>query len=262
MYFYFYDTFLTGKKYTAAISNIETRLIHLGLQGRIEHCSLLKNADELILDGIKKGAKNIVAVGNDVTFYQVLKTVVEYDVTIGFIPVGRRSNFARALGIPMNEAACDVLSKRVIEKIDLGKINGEYFFSALRMESKDVSLECDGQYKVRLGENCRELAVCNMGSFAEGRDVRAEDVHNLKDGLLEAVIYHRSGWSWMSRFRRHEATRRGGGVTVLPVRRLRISAKDKSARVIADGQRILKTPALVEVVPKKLRIIVGKDRMF
>jgi len=65
----------------------------------------------------------------------------------------------------------------------------------------------------------------------------------------------------MSRFRRHEATRRDG-VTVLPVRRLRISAKDKSARVIADGQRILKTPALVEVVPKKLRIIVGKDRMF
>jgi len=35
-----------------------------------------------------------------------------------------------------------------------------------------------------------------------------------------------------------------------------------SVPVITDGQKIMKTPVEIEIAPKKLKIIVGKNRSF
>ena len=62
MYFYFYDTFVSDKKNEQLLGKIENRLIELGINGRTEKLTVLKNMKELIEDAIKKGAHTIVAV--------------------------------------------------------------------------------------------------------------------------------------------------------------------------------------------------------
>ena len=47
MYFYFYDTFVSDKKNEQLLGKIENRLIELGINGRTEKLTVLKNMKEL-----------------------------------------------------------------------------------------------------------------------------------------------------------------------------------------------------------------------
>lgn len=256
MYFYFYDTFLADKKYTDVLSRIETRTLHLGLQGKIERCALLKNAEEIIAEAILKGYKNIIAVGDDASFYKVMKVAAGHEVTIGFIPIGKESVFARVFGIPMNELACDTLSKRVIENLDLGKINDHYFFSGLKIEAKKVSLRCDDEYTVHVEGGGSELEVCNIGCFDDNDMQRP--VYNAHDGFLDTIIHHAPK---NRRFFFWEKNQTAASRSIFPVRKVRIEA-EAPVKIVADGQVVLKTPVTVTVAKKKIKMIVGKDRLI
>lgn len=262
MYFYFYDTFVNSNKYQTILSKIEIRLIDLGIHGKREHCSLLKNADELIRDGIKKGADNIIAVGNDETLIKVIHIVANYNVTVGFIPVVE-SKFAKILGIPLGDKACDVLSRRIVEKVDLGKINNHYFFMSLRIPRKQILLECEGKYNVRIENECKKITLCNLGEIShktDKKDVIRQEVHNITDGFLEVVIEHApSKNSWFSRIVSQKNKEKK---TILPIKKAKIISEVETADIIADEDVVVKTPALVEIAPHTLPIIVGKDRMF
>ena len=50
--------------------------------------------------------------------------------------------------------------------------------------------------------------------------------------------------------------------SVIPFKKLLITSRGSSTSVLTDGQQIIKTPASVEVAPRKLRLIVGKERRF
>ena len=49
--------------------------------------------------------------------------------------------------------------------------------------------------------------------------------------------------------------------SVIPFKKIAIKSKE-SLPVTTDGQKVLKTPVQVEIIPKKLKVIVGKDRLF
>lgn len=49
--------------------------------------------------------------------------------------------------------------------------------------------------------------------------------------------------------------------SIIPFKKIAIKSKE-SVSVVTDGQRVLKTPVQVEIIPKKLKIIVGKKRAF
>ena len=149
MYFYFYDKFVQDKQHDAAIAAVESRLIELGINGRVEKLSIFKNVQELVRDAVKKGATTVVAVGNDATFTTVANIVVDHEVTLGYIPVVDGSRFAQVLGIPTGAGACDVLSKRLCETIDVGKVRDHYFTGCLRvLNPRGVTLRCDDQYTI------------------------------------------------------------------------------------------------------------------
>jgi len=56
---------------------------------------------------------------------------------------------AKLLGLPTNEFSCDVLSARLIENIDLGKINNEVFFSFIDIPAQEAIFACDHQYLIK-----------------------------------------------------------------------------------------------------------------
>lgn len=256
MYFYLYDTFLNDKKYDSLLTDIEGRLLNLGISGKVGRLTVLKSAEELIVDGIKKGCQTVVAVGNDQTISRVISIIARHDVVLGVIPLGAPSQIARILGIPQGVKACDTLSARIIEKIDLGKINGHYFFSAVEIPAAEVKLECDGCYQVELKESS-DICISNIGNFLgfSGRGI----ISNPRDGFLEASVCptHKRNF-FLSSFYKKEFKKD----SFFPIKKVKIVSEKEEVQLIADGQEKIKTPATVEIVPKKLKVVVGRQRTF
>lgn len=253
MYLYVYDLFLQDRKYAAVLARIEGRVLELGIQGKTERLTVLKQLKEIIEDGIRQGAKTVVAVGNDATIREVIRLTAKHNVTLGFIPLGEPAHIASFLGIPTGEAACDILSARIIERIDLGMINGQYFFSSIDLPGAAVTLECDGKYHVTSTAAESRVSIRNVG------DLGGEQLSysHPQDGLLEAVVQGAapSRFSFFSRG--------ASKPSVFPIKRMRVTATATEAvSVVADGHFVVKTPLTVEIAPRKLSLIVGKERRF
>ncbi len=247
MYLYIYDSFLSDKKYTDLLSQIEKRVTDLGIKGRIARLSILKNMKELITDGIKSGVQTVVVIGNAQTFAKVINVVAGLDVVLGLIPVENDNNIAKMLGVPPKILACDVLASRIIKKIDLGLINGHYFMGQAELNNANVLIEYDG-YNVSPTTSSNNITIYN---FADRNTVQNSSPI---DGMLELVI---------TPIKSGVFGKKNVAGTILPFSKIKISAEaEEQVSILADGQTIMKTPAEISVAPEKLRIIVGPERCF
>ncbi len=248
MYFYLFDPCLLSKKYEKTLTKIERRIIDLGIEGKFERLTVLKNPEELIKEAIRKGVKTIVAVGNDQIVAQIINIIADNDdVVLGIIPLGKNNKIAHLLGIPEGELSCDALSNRLIEKIDLGKINHHYFLTSLKIINSEVTLECDDSYRITPSP-AQEINIFNLDAYHN-------KVFNPQDGVLETLINPAA--SWKSIFKKQKES-------LFPVRKIKILElnKEKPSKIIADGLKVLKRPLIVKIVPQKLKVIVGKERKF
>lgn len=258
MYFYLYDSFLSHKKYATVLTKIENRLIDLGINGKIEKMSILKSLKEVIENNIKSGIDTVIAVGNDKTFAKVVPLVAgKNGVTLGFIPIGE-SLIARVLGLPRGEKACDVLSARLIEKIDLGKVNNHYFFSTLEIsQAKPLVLEDNnGHFRITSLNQGNHFKICNLSILAWEKQPNLKGLSDPRDGLLEAIftpaqknIFGQTKLDFNK-------------ISVFPIKKIKIKSSEDSIPIIADGETIVKTPVTVQVMPRKLKLIVSKGRQF
>ena len=247
MYLYIYDSFLNEKKYADLLIKIEKRLVDLGIKGRIARLSVLKNLKELVLDATKEGVHTIVAIGNSQTFAKVINVVADLDITLGLIPVDNNNPIAKALGIPPKVLACDTLASRIVKKIDLGKINNHYFINTAQIINGDVVIEYN-DFKVKPTTDKHLITLYNFATNAHST------ISSPVDGILEAVITPIKS----SLFGKKKITD-----TVLPFTKIRIgSNQEDQVAILTDEQIIMKTPAEIEVVPQKLKIIVGPERQF
>ncbi|TXC85747.1 diacylglycerol kinase [Metabacillus litoralis] len=75
----------------------------------------------------------IVAAGGDGTINEVINGIanLDYRPQIAVIPVGTTNDFARAIGIPLNNVlqAVEVILNGETKKIDIGKVNDHYFIN-------------------------------------------------------------------------------------------------------------------------------------
>lgn len=258
MYYYIYDSFLNQKKYEKELLKIEMRLTDLEIKNKIVRLSLLKNIQELIEEGIKAGAETIVAVGNDSTVSQVANIVAHYKTVFGIIPIGRPNEIAKFLGIPQGVAACNVLSARKIESIDMGKINGQYFISSVEVREKNVVLECE-TFQITPLPEVNLIGIYNFSLFKpRGKNKQKVSSHP-QDGIFEAVIDSPvSLWNKIIPFLEKEGKQK----SIFPTKKIKISNPVKSSLVTVDRERIFKTPVTIRAVKKKLKVIVGKERNF
>ena len=75
------------------------------------------------------GKVDVVAVGGgDGTIRTVIPAMLETNLPVGILPLGTANNLARNLGVPGElREACAVIRSGAVEKIDLGRVNEEYF---------------------------------------------------------------------------------------------------------------------------------------
>ncbi|MBI5369645.1 hypothetical protein HZA85_00405 [Candidatus Uhrbacteria bacterium] len=245
MYCYLYDEFIQeNKRYERVLLEIENRLTDLGIAGKISRLALFRDAQEMVRDEIDRGVKTVVVLGNDDTVRKLLDVISQNDVVLGLIPIGPKNELARLLGIPEGVAACDVLSARRIERIDVGTINGRKFITGVQVPNFKAELMCnDGKYRI-VPTSRANLSISNLAETVDPRD-----------GILEANIraHVRTGWGPFAHSRETSS--------ILPFRFLAIRS-EKPIAAFADGEEMQGTRFDIGIDPMTLQVIIGKQRVF
>lgn len=245
MYSYFYDAALQDRKYERDLALLETRLTDLGIMGKITRLALFRDSVEVIRDEIEDGAQTLVAVGDDNTFRKAIEAVADTRAVVGYIPMNTKSVFADLLGIPTGVAACDTLSARLVQDIDLGEVNSRRFLHALEIETSDAVISCEDSYTLTIPGK----ASISIRNLAFPDDAGPTDP---TDGRLMMII-RQSSFSLFGR----KTT-----LSKFPVKRLHVFV-ERHANITLDGKEKLSGKEFeIRTVPGRLRLVTGKNRKF
>lgn len=249
MHTYIYDIFLADKKYFPAINAIEAKLTELGLSGRICRLSPLRSLRDVITQELKRLPKTLIIVGNDSIVSQAISIMGGNDVPLGIIPIGEPNNIASRLGITYDNC-CSVLSARRVVDIDLGAVDSKTFLKSAEINGEQLKLLIDNNYHVSsqgakvevvnsfLNEAAGELPVKSNENQRQLHLIITKEV--VKRGLLKSS---------------RELER-----SIIPFADLAVISDN--ATITLDGFVKITNPRQISVLPKGLKIIVGKDRSF
>ncbi len=249
MNIFVYDSFLNQKKYVRLLPRIETRITDLGLNGKISRLSPTRNIQEIISNELKNGAKTIIAVGNNKTINQIINSLAGSQVPLGVIPIGEDNNdIAKSLGIESAETACDILSARLLVKLDLGMANKTYFLSNISINNQGTVIDMNKNYTIESTEKGL-IYIFNLIGPQIKRPPKVNFVPD--DGLLELVVNTYGNKNFFSR-QDHQS--------IFKIKKITIH--NLKNQLILDGSIPLSAPAEITVVKKYLNVIVGKNRNF
>ncbi|MFZ2681599.1 MAG: diacylglycerol kinase family protein [Patescibacteria group bacterium] len=245
MYSYFYDAFLQDRKYERDLALLETRLTDLGIMGKITRLALFRDGVSVIRDEIEEGAQTLVAVGDDNTFRKAIEAVGDTRTVVGYLPMGAKGVFGELLGIPSGVAACDILSARLVQNIDVGEVNGRRFLHALEADVTDAVIACEDAYTVTVPGRA-SLAVRNL-AFPDDAGVT-----DPTDGKLVLVV----------RQSRFSLFGKKTSLSKVPFKHAHIFL-DKHINLLLDGGEKLQAKEFdIRAIPGRLRLVTGKTRKF
>jgi len=261
MHVYIYDTYVNQKKFDSVAAKIETRITDLGLNGRIIRLSMISSVASAVESEAKKGAKTIVAVGSNKLLHETINAVARLQsmevanphIPVGFIPVGKRNNsIADCLGLDYEEAACDILSARRVEKLDLAKANNRFFLTQATIPTGDTTVEIDENYSIEINTT-GEIGVINLPCRL---DPPPEVGSHPKDGILELYIKTKA----TGKFLPLNPVSNNQSQSIFSFSSLRI-VNEKTPLMLDDTYE-QKAPVNIETAKEKINLIVGKNRKF
>ena len=245
MYVYVYDELLEDRRYERELALIETRLTDLGIMGKICRLALFRDATHVIREEVRLGANTVVAVGNDATLRKIIDALAgSPKVVAALIPIGPQGQMADILGIPPLVMACDVLSARNVEAVDVGEVNGKRFVHAASFEADDALIRVDDSFTVSLKKSGK-LEVRNLAAPDDA------GVVSPVDGKLSLII-RQSKFSLLSR---------KADVSVIPFDHAFVTSKTPTTLSV-DGETMQGMHFEFRTIPGVLRIVVGKERKF
>jgi diacylglycerol kinase family enzyme len=259
MHVYIYENYVGKGKLAKVMAAIETRLTDLGLNGKIVRLTANQNFSQIIENELRLGAKTIIAVGNDRTLNKTLNAMAAYSknnvlsASLAMIPVGDDLSVAAdALGIGFANAACDVLSARRIEKLDLGEVRAinsgdiKYFLIQAGIPSQGVIIEY--QKNTIETSNSGQILAINISTMPS---FPTETKPNPQDGKLELVI---------SQDINQGMFKKSLSQSLLPFKKIILMSP--KFNLILDNSIEMQTPVEISVIKKKINVIVGKERNF
>jgi len=195
-------------------------------------------------------------VGNDNTFLKLSDIISNHDITFGYIPL-EQSSIAKILGINNALDACNILSKRLIKKINIGKANEHYFIASLSMpELEKAQIECDDKYRINFSAH-GELHVYNLGNFLEENDEKKWRLFSGTSNHLHLYLTPKSRSSSLLKiFPRSNKEKN----SIFRAKKIKITCSEVSLPVILDKTTTVKTPVNITYKAKRISLIVGKDR--
>lgn len=245
VYCYVYDEVLQDRRYERELAQVETRLTDLGISGKIARLALFRDPLELIRDEIRAGVTTIVAVGNDATLRRVIDAVGDRKTVIAFLPIGpQKKSMATLLGMPNGLAACEALSARIVEELDVGEVNGQRFLQAAHLDHENFVIHFGDKYTL----TPQRKALLEVRNFAELDDAGAQSPI---DGALSCII----------RLPKFSLFKQKTHVTIVPFVEIFVRCGTPTV-VLADGGRVEGSDFVFRVIPRALRLVTGKGKKF
>lgn len=280
MYFYILDgTNISPAQFERAQVMLQGLLAEFKISGEMARVTSIRGIKELVETASERGVKTLIACGTDDTFNLMLAYLHGRDFALGFVPLVDDSYLARILGINSLHTAVKTIAARRIEKIDLAMLNDNYFISqvefgiaaakvrqmgwlsslrGLSSNAHDLSIRIDNSYTMEI--SCLGGTVTNSRATSSS----SSTIANPTDGFLDLLILEK-----MSRMDilKHKPDIAEGvlenipGTSVIKCRQVEFLEPRGFPLTIA-GRTFAKVPAVITIVPKYLRMIVGKNRTF
>lgn len=93
-----------------------------------------RDLERVVRDVLANKPDLLILGGGDGTISGLVDLMVGHNVVLGIMPLGTANSFARTLGIPLTiEGAVEVIRAGHSRRIDLGKIDGDYFANCAAM---------------------------------------------------------------------------------------------------------------------------------
>ncbi|WP_449416747.1 lipid kinase [Phormidium nigroviride] len=228
----------------------------------------------------------VIIGGGDGTLNAAIEGLIKTDLPLGILPLGTANDLARTLGIPTSlPEACQVIAAGQIRRIDLGWVNGKYFFNVASLGlSVQITQRLTKEVKRRWGilayaatalqviwqsrpfraeirvnnQSIRvktiQIAIGNGRYYGGGMTV-AEDA-TIDDQRLD--LYSLETKHWWQIVALLPAMRQGNhalwpGVRALHGEEIEVRTS-KSRRINTDGEITTHTPAIFRVIPKALAV--------
>jgi YegS/Rv2252/BmrU family lipid kinase len=270
------------------LGEVEAALAGLGLAFRTERTASLEHARALATTAADAG-EVVVALSGDGLVGCLAGTLHgRPGAVLGVLPGGRGNDFARVLGIPLEDirGACAVLRDGVERDLDLGQVDGKPFIGIASLGFDSDANRIANEAPARLGNlvyaygALRALAawkparfelvldgappreftgysVAAANSKAYGGGMFLAPDAELTDGLLDVVVTE--DVSKLRCLRNLPRLFKGTHVdlpevTILRAREVRVSS-DRPFAVYADGDPIAQTPATIGVLPAAIRVL-------
>jgi len=238
-------------------------------------------------EAVRSGAPMVIVGGGDGSLSSTVDEVVDRDCVFALLPLGTANSFARTLGIPLDlKGAVDVIATGRRRRIDLGRIDGDYFANCAAMGLSPMigegiphklkrylgrvgylawAVYCLVRFRpfcltVEDGEDVKQLWVTEVrianGSFHGGVEL-IEQADVASGEMVVQAVTGRSSlrlvWDWFAKYWKLPA--RDAVTEEFHARRFRIDAKPRQ-RISIDGEVLAKTPAVVEVAERAIEVVV------
>lgn len=280
MYYYILDqNELPLEKFEKLQTELQGLLAEFKIAGETARVTPLRSVQDLVDTASQRGAKTLIACGSDNTFNLMLAALKGRDFTLGFIPFDEQSQLAKILGVDNIYNGVKTTAGRRIEKIDLAKIAGNYFISYLEFgvmsqqikeaglwqslkmlssEAKALTIKIDDSYTI---------TTSGMGGLAaniRASSAKNEKIANPTDGYLDLMILERLNKLQVLAHRSdisEGCLEKVPNTTVIKCKKIEF-LEPRGLALTMLGRIVAKFPATVEIIPQRLRMIVGKNRTF
>jgi hypothetical protein len=282
MYFYVHAKFVKEKQYAKKLSRMSMRLNDLGIfydRAEVAPANTIENIVDSVLSD--KRYEHLIAVGDDGTASEVINALkksktADHKPVFGIIPI-RPSRVASSLGIPEDiDRACVTISRRKLETVDLGRANDTYFLTSLDIAGESLAAETGFDklknlfLKVRQ-KQAREVEI-KMRNFKIITSAPKISIINVLDKKWRELLSSRGKFNYKKINPKDkllnlliastsESDLSVSEISYFAASKLEIKSKGKVA-ILADNSKALKPPLEVGVEPKKLTVIVGREREF
>jgi len=147
------------------------------------------DAIEAARKAAERGFDLIVAAGGDGTINEVVNGIagLENRPKLAVIPVGTTNDFARAIGIPLNNVlqAVETILTGEPKKIDIGQVNGQYFINiAGGGRLTELTYEVPSKLKTMVGQLAYYLKGMEMLPSIRPAEVKIEYDGKLFEGEI------------------------------------------------------------------------------
>jgi len=281
VYYYILDPqHIDSSKFERQQVELQGLLAEFKISGEMSRVSSLRSVESLVQTASERGVTTLVACGTDDTFNMMLSYLRGRDFTIGFIPLDvEQSYLSKILGISDLLTAVKTIAGRRIEKIDLATLGPSYFISyvefgigskklknlgwwssmkALSVPEHKFSIRIDNSYVMDI--NCLGGIIANTRS-SSGKDQR---IANPTDGFLDLLILEKLNKVNILKYKEEVIEGKFEEIphsSVIKCRKVEFLQPQGFPLTMA-GRVFAKVPTAIEIIPRRLKLIVGRNRTF